>query len=692
MANSVPPREERDTLHQLNRITTCKSIPTNKTPRSESGDTLHQLKRITTCKTIPTNKTPQQSAGDTLHQLKRIATCKSIPTNKTKNLHRSKTGALTVSGRSCTKQDLARERSFSMPKEEEALTQVINFVSKRFVNTHQGVLPQKQQKRRDQQSADNTNDYVKINISGVTFKTKLETLQRYPQTLLGNHADRAKYFDERNGELFFDRHSPTFPSILYFYQSNGRLHKPLTVNMTLFKEELTFFKIKYEGLLEEVVPIHHRANRWSLAAAAAAAGPGPEGVTPNSVDPINSNPAYQFSTAKDKPMARNGSGQFNTRRRETVSTIDSHAVHKLGNAPMSQTSSRQSVTSTPMVRKDSNMSNQEAEKVMFSPLPDDTKPPYQYHTRLKSLQSRIYDLLENPETSLAAKIFSWVSMILIVFSVGTFIAETMPEYKDDLRRPWQETTTGIFFFSFETCCIIFFTIELLGRFTTCPKKKKFARNKLNIIDLISIVPYYIELIIPKKEDANGDLNSIGSLVILRVLRLFRVLRIFKLSRHSKNMIAFGIALRSSLAELLSLGLFLSIDVVVFASALYYCEMDPDAENPTTKFDSIPASCWWAVVTVTTLGYGDMYPETPLGKVLGTFCVFSGILVIAFQMPIMVAKFTWTFMQNTNGSEEEDEEDEDPDLYDELDEDKFLEEEEEGLLKPANGGTKELSAA
>ena len=75
------------------------------------------------------------------------------------------------------------------------------------------------------------------------------------------------------------------------------------------------------------------------------------------------------------------------------------------------------------------------------------------------------------------------------------------------------------------------------------------------------------------------------------------------------------------------------------SALYYCEMDDDEvpEDQKTKFNSIPASCWWAVVTVTTLGYGDMYPETPLGKVLGTFCVFSGILVIAFQMPIMVAK-------------------------------------------------------
>ena len=60
----------------------------------------------------------------------------------------------------------------------------------------------------------------------------------------------------------------------------------------------------------------------------------------------------------------------------------------------------------------------------------------------------------------------------------------------------------------------------------------------------------------------------------------------------------------------------------------------------TKFDSIPSACWWAVVTVTTLGYGDMFPRTALGKVLGTFCVFSGILVIAFQMPIMVAKVSF----------------------------------------------------
>ena len=72
---------------------------------------------------------------------------------------------------------------------------------------------------------------------------------------------------------------------------------------------------------------------------------------------------------------------------------------------------------------------------------------------------------------------------------------------------------------------------------------------------------------------------------------------------------------------------------LLCSALYYAEMDVEK----TSFDSIPASCWWAVVTVTTLGYGDMCPNTAIGKIMGTLCVFSGILVIAFQMPIMVAK-------------------------------------------------------
>eukprot|EP00116_Pleurobrachia_bachei_P006669 sb/3466931/ len=255
-----------------------------------------------------------------------------------------------------------------------------------------------------------------------------------------------------------------------------------------------------------------------------------------------------------------------------------------------------------------------------------------YKQRLKE---KIYNLLENPETSTWAKLFSWLSMFVIILSIAIFIGETLPDYKSDMAKEWWLTNTGRFFFGIETGCIVFFSGELIGRFLTCPNKKAFVKGKLNIIDLISIMPYYMELLIPKNKDSNGNLENFGGLVILRVLRLFRVLRVFKLSRHSKNMVAFGIALRASVAELLSLALFILIDIIVFASALYYCEMDVEG----TKFDSILSACWWAVVTVTTLGYGDMVPHTTLGKVLGTLCVFSGILVIAFQMPIMVAKFT-----------------------------------------------------
>ena len=77
---------------------------------------------------------------------------------------------------------------------------------------------------------------------------------------------------------------------------------------------------------------------------------------------------------------------------------------------------------------------------------------------------------------------------------------------------------------------------------------------------------------------------------------------------------------------------------VYPSVLYYCEMRDDVpKDDPNNFSSIPASCWWAVATITTVGYGDMYPTTWLGKIFGCFCVFSGILVIAFQVPIIVAK-------------------------------------------------------
>ena len=116
--------------------------------------------------------------------LKKMATHQQIggvPSKRT--LNRSKTGAVLKRNNSSHK-IVERDRSFSMPKEDEAISQVINFVSKRFI-THQGVVKETRQQKKERLTAESSNEYVSINVSGVTFKTKLETLARYPNTLLG---------------------------------------------------------------------------------------------------------------------------------------------------------------------------------------------------------------------------------------------------------------------------------------------------------------------------------------------------------------------------------------------------------------------------------------------------------------------------------------------------------------------------
>ena len=138
------------------------------------------------------------------------------------------------------------------------------------------------------------------------------------------------------------------------------------------------------------------------------------------------------------------------------------------------------------------------------------------------------------------------------------------------------------------------------RFIASPNKIRFLKAILNILDLLSILPFYVSLIVPEE--------SAGSIDILRVMRVIRVCRIFKLTRHSKGLHVLGKTLYASVNELIMLMLFLVIGVILFASAAYYAE-----DKPGSKFASIPHAFWWAVVTMTTVGYGDMYPQTTLGK-------------------------------------------------------------------------------
>ena len=195
------------------------------------------------------------------------------------------------------------------------------------------------------------------------------------------------------------------------------------------------------------------------------------------------------------------------------------------------------------------------------------------------------------------------------------------------------------------------------RFASCPDRAAFFRNAMNVIDLVAIMPYFVALGAQMVDDDRGSSDSPAaataagtagsgtqaeSLAVLRVVRLVRVFRIFKLSRHSKGLQILGQTIRASMRELGLLIFFLFICVVLFSSAVFFAE----ADVTDTYFRSIPDAFWWAVVTMTTVGYGDMRPISPLGKLVGSLCAIAGVLTIALPVPVIVSNFNYFYHRET----------------------------------------------
>jgi potassium voltage-gated channel Shaw-related subfamily C protein len=179
--------------------------------------------------------------------------------------------------------------------------------------------------------------------------------------------------------------------------------------------------------------------------------------------------------------------------------------------------------------------------------------------------------------------------------------------------------------------LVWFTFEIITRFIVSPKKFGFVRSPVNIIDFLATLSFYLDILFNKvlpESLTNTDLFEFFSIT--------RIFRLFKLTRHYGGLKILIHTFTASARELMLLIFFLVLFIVIFASLIYYAERLQ--KNPDNDFTSIPVGLWWSIVTMTTVGYGDMVPKTYVGMMVGGLCALTGVLTIALPVPVIVANF------------------------------------------------------
>ncbi|XP_037394284.1 potassium voltage-gated channel subfamily D member 2 isoform X1 [Pygocentrus nattereri] len=375
-------------------------------------------------------------------------------------------------------------------------------------------------------------ELIILNVSGSRFQTWRNTLERYPDTLLGS-TERDFFYHEETNEYFFDRDPDIFRHILNFYRT-GKLHYPRHECISAYDEELAFF-----GIIPEII----------------------------------GDCCYE---------------EYKDRRRENAERIQDDEDNENGN----------DVTQLDL-----------------------------------TIRQSMWRAFENPHTSTMALVFYYVTGFFIAVSVMANVVETVPCGTGSRAK---EMSCGeryaLAFFCLDTACVMIFTVEYLLRLIAAPSRYKFVKSVMSIIDVVAIMPYYIGLVMTDNEDVSGAFVT---------LRVFRVFRIFKFSRHSAGLRILGYTLKSCASELGFLLFSLTMAIIIFATVMFYAEKGSNS----SKFTSIPAAFWYTIVTMTTLGYGDMVPKTIVGKVFGSICSLSGVLVIALPVPVIVSNFSRIYHQS-----------------------------------------------
>ncbi|WP_319468472.1 ion transporter [uncultured Pseudodesulfovibrio sp.] len=241
-----------------------------------------------------------------------------------------------------------------------------------------------------------------------------------------------------------------------------------------------------------------------------------------------------------------------------------------------------------------------------------------------TIKKKLYLLLED-QSNIEPRA-RWVRaflVVLILLSVTTVIIETM----EDISIAYRHIFRG-----FEYFFVAIFTVEYIARLWVCNHGcdkhsgilgyVKHALNPFMLVDLLAILPFYLPYFLP------------NDLIFLRAIRLMRLLRVLKLGRYSDAVQVFSSVVKLKKEQLAVAGFGLGILLIIASSLMYYFER----EAQPAIFSSIPHAMWWAIITLTTVGYGDAYPITAMGRFLASFLALLGIAMFALPAGIMSAGF------------------------------------------------------
>ncbi len=226
---------------------------------------------------------------------------------------------------------------------------------------------------------------------------------------------------------------------------------------------------------------------------------------------------------------------------------------------------------------------------------------------------RLHEIIFEADTR-AGRLFDLILLWLIVASVVVVMLESISSLREDF---------GEAFYYIEWIFTVLFTIEYILRLISVRRPLAYAFSFFGVIDLLAIVPGYLSLLLPGTQ----------YLLTIRILRLLRIFRILKLAEYISEARVITTALRASRRKI-SVFMLAVLSIVTVVGSLMYV-----VEGEQNGFTDIPTSIYWAIVTLTTVGYGDLSPKTPLGKMLASIVMIMGYAIIAVPTGIVTAELT-----------------------------------------------------